>query len=57
MAVDDAWLVLAPCGASRELTWQVHANNSDARVLLAPERSVLLRELLPRHYQDLGVLL
>ena len=45
---------LAPCGRCRELMWQVSARNREARVILSPDRSVLLRELLPNHYQDFG---
>ena len=55
VAVDDAGHILAPCGRCRELMWQVSARNREARVILSPDRSVLLRELLPNHYQDFGV--
>jgi cytidine deaminase len=39
--------VVAPCGRCRELMWQVHPSNRDARVVLGPGRSVTLAELLP----------
>lgn len=39
--------VLPPCGRCREMMWQLNDNNVNARVILAPDRSVTLRELLP----------
>ena len=39
--------ILAPCGRCRELMWQVDARNQDTRVVLAPDRTVSLAELLP----------
>ena len=40
--------VLPPCGRCRELMWQVDARNRDTRVVLAPDRTVSLAELLPQ---------
>jgi cytidine deaminase len=42
--------VLPPCGRCRELLVQVDKRNFDCRVVLGDDDSVLLRELLPRHW-------
>ena len=41
--------VLPPCGRCREFIRQVDGANIDAEVVLGPERSARLRELLPYH--------
>jgi cytidine deaminase len=45
-------VILAPCGRCRELMAQVNPANLDCRVVLAPDRVVLLRALLPEHWLD-----
>jgi cytidine deaminase len=47
VAVDRHGQVLAPCGRCREFMRQLDAANEDALVILAPELSKTLRELLP----------
>ena len=42
--------VLPPCGRCRELLVQIDARNFDAWVVLAADRVVRLRELLPEHW-------
>ncbi len=39
--------ILPPCGRCRELLWQVNERNCNTRVLVAPDRAVLLADLLP----------
>jgi cytidine deaminase len=51
VAVNDDGVVLPPCGRCRELLYQVHADNLDADVVLAPDSVVKLRELLPHPWQ------
>ncbi len=41
--------VVPPCGRCREFIRQIDAFNLDTEVVIGPERSVLLRELLPHH--------
>ena len=47
VAVDHTGTILAPCGRCRELMWQVADQNRDTAVVLTPEKSVLLADLLP----------
>ncbi|MGH7559538.1 MAG: cytidine deaminase family protein [Gemmatimonadales bacterium] len=47
VAVNGSRGIAAPCGRCRELIWQVSPRNAETRVLLAPDRAVLLRDLLP----------
>jgi cytidine deaminase len=48
VAVDQTGAVSAPCGRCRELIWQVDPRNAATRVILGPDESVTLAELLPR---------
>jgi len=41
--------VLSPCGRCREFIKQIHGDNLDTEVILSPDRSVPLKELLPMH--------
>lgn len=47
VAVNGTHGILPPCGRCRELIWQVDPRNAETRVILAPDRSVPLRALLP----------
>ena len=47
VAVSHDGAVLPPCGRCREMMWQLSDANVDALVILAPNRAVPLRELLP----------
>ena len=47
VAVYQDGAVLPPCGRCREMMWQLSDSNVDALVILAPNRAVPLRELLP----------
>jgi cytidine deaminase len=47
-----AGVILAPCGRCRELMAQINAANLDCRVVLAEDRVVVLRTLLPEHWLD-----
>jgi len=42
--------ILPPCGRCREMMIQVDARNAEASVLVAPDRAVPLRDLLPDHW-------
>ena len=42
--------ILPPCGRCREMMIQVDAGNAEASVLVAPDRAVPLRDLLPDHW-------
>jgi cytidine deaminase len=44
--------ILAPCGRCRELMAQINPANLDCRVVLAEDRVVALRALLPEHWLD-----
>jgi len=48
VAVSASGKVLSPCGRCRELLWQIHPSNRDTRVIISPNRSVVLAELLPQ---------
>lgn len=43
--------IVAPCGRCRELMWQVHPSNREARVILGSGRSVTLADLLPEPWR------
>jgi len=47
VAVDTSGHVLSPCGRCRELLWQLDPENRETTVVLAPDRTALLRDLLP----------
>ncbi|MBN8888382.1 MAG: hypothetical protein J0I77_21905 [Rudaea sp.] len=42
--------IMPPCGRCRETIAQVDAHNLDCKVILAPDREVTLRELLPEYW-------
>ncbi len=46
---DGLLYVLPPCGRCREFIRQVDPANLDTEVILGPDRSALLRELLPAY--------
>lgn len=47
VAVNSAGEILPPCGRCRELLWQLDNRNRETQVILSPERSVSLSQLLP----------
>lgn len=47
VAVDESGNVLPPCGRCREMMWQLNPVNKDAQVILAHDRALPLRDLLP----------
>jgi cytidine deaminase len=47
---DGAMYILSPCGRCREFIAQIHSANMETEVILARDRSVALRELLPQHH-------
>jgi cytidine deaminase len=51
VAVSEGRGIVAPCGRCRELLWQIDPRNRSARVLLAPDRSVTLADLLPEAWR------
>lgn len=46
---DQGLAVLSPCGRCREFIKQIYGENLDTEVILSPDRSVPLKELLPLH--------
>jgi cytidine deaminase len=44
--------ILPPCGRCREMMIQIDPENMNARVIVAEDGEVLLRDLLPRHWMD-----
>lgn len=51
VASNEDGRILPPCGRCRELMFQVDHGNLDADVLIAADRTVKLRELLPYPWQ------
>ena len=51
VAVNGNRTILPPCGRCRELLYQVDPANMDTDVILAPDRVVKLRDLLPYPWQ------
>jgi cytidine deaminase len=47
VAVTEHGTAGAPCGGCRELLWQVSVKNSSTRIILAPNKTITLEELLP----------
>jgi cytidine deaminase len=47
-----AGVIMAPCGRCRELMAQINPANLACRVVLAEDRVVVLRALLPEHWLD-----
>ena len=47
VAVTHDGAVIPPCGRCREMMWQLNQANVNALVVLASDRAVSLRELLP----------
>lgn len=50
---DGSLYVLPPCGRCREFMRQVDERNLDAEVVLGPDESARLEDLLPRHEASL----
>lgn len=48
VAVTEDREIMTPCGRCRELLWQLDSRNEDAQVIVAPDRTIRLAELLPR---------
>ena len=48
VAVDQGGVVIPPCGRCRELMWQVSPSNQAARVIIDPDETITLNDLLPR---------
>jgi cytidine deaminase len=44
--------IIPPCGRCRELVYQIDPANLDTEVILATDRPVPLRELLPENWQQ-----
>jgi cytidine deaminase len=48
VAVERTGAMVAPCGRCRELMWQVDPRNRTTQVILGPNETVTLEQLLPR---------
>ena len=46
-AVNSDEMILFPCGRCRELMWQVSKANTQTRIIVGPDRTLALNELLP----------
>ncbi|HMN12087.1 MAG TPA: cytidine deaminase [Bellilinea sp.] len=46
--------ILPPCGRCREFLSQVSVRNMDAEVMVASDKVVMLRDLIPYHWRDFG---
>ncbi|MFH1707100.1 MAG: cytidine deaminase [Planctomycetota bacterium] len=42
--------IVPPCGRCREMLLQINAANADALVIIASDRAIPLRDLLPHHW-------
>ncbi len=51
-AVNQKKQPAAPCGRCRELLYQVNKANAAAQIIIAPDKTVTLKELLPLHWTD-----
>jgi cytidine deaminase len=47
---DGAVYILSPCGRCREFIAQIHSANMETEVILASDRAIPLRDLLPQHH-------
>ena len=52
VAVSEDVGIIAPCGRCRELLWQLHPSNRATRVIISPNRTVTLAELLPEPWHN-----
>ena len=52
VAVDTSKKILPPCGRCRELIYQVNKTNVNTKVLIAHNKTILLKELLPHRWQE-----
>jgi cytidine deaminase len=50
VAVTSDGSIVPPCGRCRELIWQVDTRNAATTVIVGPDRTVLLSDLLPIPY-------
>ncbi len=53
VAISSDGRALPPCGRCRELLYQIDRGNVETEVVLAPDRVMRLRELLPERWQEL----
>lgn len=42
--------ILSPCGRCREMMMQINANNADTEVIIAEDKTIKLKELLPYYW-------
>src|SRR5690242_20995176 len=47
---NGALYILSPCGRCREFIAQIDSGNMETEVILASDRAIPLRELLPQHH-------
>jgi len=52
VAVREGGEVVPPCGRCREFIAQVHPDNMDAEVMVAPDRTATIRALLPDYWTE-----
>ena len=53
VAVNTKGEIAAPCGRCWELIYQVNKANVDTKVILAHNKTILLKELLPHRWQEI----
>lgn len=52
IAVNTDKVILPPCGRCRELMYQLHKSNMDAKVVITDGKVVTLRELYPHPWKE-----
>jgi cytidine deaminase len=52
-AVNKDNVIMTPCGRCRELIYQVNKLNAATKIVISPEKTVTLKELLPMHWLDM----
>ena len=53
VAVNTKREMAAPCGRCRELIYQVNKANVNTKVVIAHNKTILLKELLPHRWQEI----
>ncbi|MFA5308105.1 MAG: cytidine deaminase [Dehalococcoidales bacterium] len=52
-AVDTEGRPGTPCGRCREFLYQLNKANEDTKIILGPDKTITLKELLPMHWLDM----
>ena len=52
VAIHEAAGIIPPCGRCREFMSQIHKDNIDTEIIIATDKTVTLRELLPYRWDE-----